>query len=300
MRGKLIVGAVTAATAGMMAAGLWAGAPALAEYKADDAPTVYGLTTDGDLVTFSAANPGETYWIGEIEGLEGDTSLVGIDFRVQNGLLYGVGDAGGVYTFDLPDEQPQATLSRPVPVAKVSQLTVALEGENFGVDFNPAANRLRIVSDTGQNLRHNIDDPSGAPVAGETVADDPLTTPPSEETTTGVSAAAYTNNDLDPSTGTTLFDINTTTDQVLVQSPANRGKLVATGSLLVDAGAVAGMDIYSELAEGRTVNNTGYASLEAGGSRQFYQVSVLTGAATLVGAFPENNQVTEIAVELDN
>ena len=33
-----------------------------------------------------------------------------------------------------------------------------LEGENFGVDFNPAANALRIVSDTGQNLRQPFAD----------------------------------------------------------------------------------------------------------------------------------------------
>jgi hypothetical protein len=34
----------------------------------------------------------------------------------------------------------------------VSQLTVGLMGNAFGVDFNPAANRLRVVSDLGQNL----------------------------------------------------------------------------------------------------------------------------------------------------
>jgi hypothetical protein len=37
---------------------------------------------------------------------------------------------------------------------------VALQGTRFGVDFNPAANRLRVISDLGQNLRHNIDDPA--------------------------------------------------------------------------------------------------------------------------------------------
>ena len=36
----------------------------------------------------------------------------------------------------------------------VSQLTVGLDGYFFGVNFNPAANALRIISNTGQNLRH--------------------------------------------------------------------------------------------------------------------------------------------------
>ncbi|MFB7032705.1 MULTISPECIES: DUF4394 domain-containing protein [unclassified Streptomyces] len=51
---------------------------------------------------------------------------------------------------------------------------MALKGTHFGVDFNPAANRLRVISDTGQNLRHNIDDPA-APKT--TTADGALTNP---------------------------------------------------------------------------------------------------------------------------
>ena len=38
----------------------------------------------------------------------------------------------------------------------MNSLTVPLSGSFFGVDFNPAADRLRIVSDTGQNLAHNV------------------------------------------------------------------------------------------------------------------------------------------------
>ena len=34
----------------------------------------------------------------------------------------------------------------------VNALSVPLMGTSFGVDFNPAADRLRIVSDLGQNL----------------------------------------------------------------------------------------------------------------------------------------------------
>ena len=128
--------------------------------SAEDSPpaparalNVVGLTDDGRLVEFSASPEGGPR-VGAVKGLDGDTRLVGIDYRVQNGKLYGVGDAGGIYTIDRRG-YGQAT--------KVSQLTVALQGTNFGVDFNPAANRLRVISDTGQNLRHNIDDPLGCP-----------------------------------------------------------------------------------------------------------------------------------------
>ena len=48
----------------------------------------------------------------------------------------------------------------------------------------------------------------------------------------GLTGAAYTNNDLNqPSTATTLFDIDTTLDQVVIQSPPGNGILVATGKL---------------------------------------------------------------------
>jgi hypothetical protein len=64
-----------------------------------------------------------------------DASLVGIDFRVQDGQLYGVGDGGGIYTIDTTNAK--ATL--------VSSLTVALDplATSFGVDFNPAAESTR-------------------------------------------------------------------------------------------------------------------------------------------------------------
>ena len=110
---------------------------------------VIGLTDDGRLVSFRARSPERTRHIGYVTGLTGtDTALVGIDFRVQDGKLYGVGNGGGVYTID--PETAEATF--------VNALTVPLAGTVFGVDFNPAADRLRIISDTGQNLAHNVND----------------------------------------------------------------------------------------------------------------------------------------------
>src|SRR5262245_13878574 len=120
-------------------------------------PDVVGLTSDGRLICFKARTPAKAQPIGTISGLTGgDTSLVGIDFRVQDGMLYGVGNAGGVYTIDTTTAA--ATL--------VNTLTAPLTpGTSFGVDFNPAADRLRIVSDAGLNLRHNVN------AGGVTLAD---------------------------------------------------------------------------------------------------------------------------------
>jgi hypothetical protein len=243
---------------------------------------VAGLTDDQTLVTFASDNPTKVRTAGRIRGLAGDRRLVGIDCRVADSKAYGVGDRGGVYTLSLLD----------ATATKVSQLTVPLDGRWFDVDFNPAANRLRILSDRGQNLRHNLDDPTGTPPAGVTVADTPLTTPPATQPTAGVSGAAYYNNDGDPATATTLFTLDPTRDQVAVQSPANAGLLAPTGTLGVDAESDAGFDIHygaQGAADGR-----GLAALKVNGTYRLYRVELLTGRARLVGAFPVRRQVTDL------
>lgn len=245
--------------------------------------TALGLTAEQRLVQFPVNQPSATTSRGTISGLTGDTRLVGIDFRVQNLKLYGVGDRGGVYTVDTGNAR----------AVKVSQLTVALSGTRFGVDFNPAANRLRIVGDTGQNLRHNIDDTTGA--LG-TVVDGTLTNPTVPPTTAqGVTGAAYTNNDLDAATATTLFDIDSLADRVALQSPANSGTLAPTGNLGLNAGPDTGFDIYFSPKE-RT--NRGFATLNNGSGHRLYAIDPLTGAARDLGAFPARRQVTDIALPL--
>ncbi|MET7329550.1 DUF4394 domain-containing protein [Nonomuraea sp. NPDC005650] len=289
MRKQLALAVVVLGAGAVLGAG--PASPAQARHRFDG-PRVAGLTTRGDLVLFDAGDPRDVSRVGRISGLRGDMKVVGIDYRVQNRRLYAVGDKGGVYTLD-----------NRARAAKVSQLTVPLSGTAFGVDFNPAANRLRVISDTGQNLRHNLDDPNGAPAAGTTAGDGALTNPPVPPATagasaTGVTGAGYTNNDLDPATATTLFDVDTTGDQISVQSPANAGNLAPAGRLGVDAATGAGFDVFSRLRGGVTVSNTAYAALKVRGAYRFYTVNALTGDAVLVGTFPMNRQVRDIAVQL--
>ncbi|MGH9894737.1 MAG: DUF4394 domain-containing protein [bacterium] len=256
-----------------------------------------GLTQDGVLMRFTTGSPGSTQDIGFITGLQGgDTSLIGIDFRVQDGLLYGVGTLGGLYIIN-----PQNA------VASFQNYTLspAPQGNFFGVDFNPAANALRVVSDTGQNLRVPfVDNVPQATVNDGTLTYAALPTP---VTATGISAAAYTNNDLVTTTGTTLFDIDTATvppatdpqDVVVIQSPANAGSVVTTGSLGVDAGPQAGFDIFTrKAASGAAKSNSGFASLLVNGRYRLHTIDLLTGRATAVGnAF--DDPVVDIAIRLD-
>ena len=250
-----------------------------------------GLTADGRLLCFPTNSADRAEVVGSVTGLMApDSALIGIDFRVQDGKLYGVGNGGGVYTID--PNTAQATF--------VNQLSVALDplATSFAVDFNPAADRLRILSDQGQNLRHNVN------AGGLTAIDAPLTIAAGANVVTamGVTAAAYTNNDLAASTGTTLYDVATMQDQVVVQSPPNgipggvAANLVPSGSLGVDAGAAAGLDIYTVVVNGVAVDNLGFGVLTVGGASGFYDVNFQTGQATLLDAL--DDQVVDVALPL--
>ncbi|GAA1889730.1 DUF4394 domain-containing protein [Asanoa iriomotensis] len=241
--------------------------------------TAIGRTDHDDLIMFDVNDTGGACTIGTVR-LADDMKLIGIDYRVQNGKLYGVGDQGGVYALSTDDASAE----------KVSQLSVDLDGTYFGVDFNPAADRLRIVSDKGQNLRHNLND-------NTTIKDGNLTYPPSTDAAQGITAAAYTNNDLDPDTATTLFDIDTNLDQAAVQSPANAGSLAPTGKLGVDAAVEAGLDIYSVVRQGRTVYNKAFAVLQVDDHSTLYGVNLLTGQAHEQGGF--HQKVVDISLPLD-
>jgi Domain of unknown function (DUF4394) len=246
--------------------------------------TILGLTDDQRLVYFRECRPGNLYEIGKVYGLQGaDNALVGIDFRVQDGQLYGVGNGGGIYTID--PRTAQASL--------VSQLTVPLEGSSFGVDFNPAADRLRIISDTGQNLAHNVN--PGGTTAVNTVLNYPA--PVNINPALGVTGAAYTNNDLSDTTGTTLFDIDTVLNQAAIQSPPGQGELVAVGSLTVDPDTPVGFDLYTDLQNDVALNNRGFASLIVDRVSGFYRVNILTGQAFLIGTFKDS--VIDIAIPLN-
>jgi hypothetical protein len=252
---------------------------------------VIGLTSDQRLVAFRACKPGKVREIGAVSGLGGgDSALVGIDFRVQDGLLYGVGNGGGVYTLDPTTAQ----------ASFVSQLSVALDGASFGVDFNPVANRLRIVSDSGQNLRHDV-----TLATGGTTQDSALTytaPPTTPVVATGLAGAAYTNNDTTvmgaANSATTLFELDTSLNQLAIQSPPNNGILVATGLLGVDPGSVAGFDVYTWLGpDSMAADNIGLAALSVGGANGLYGIELLTGKASALGALGDS--VVDLAVPLN-
>ncbi len=218
--------------------------------------TVYGINTSNQLVRFNPATPNTVTIVGAITGLQAGENIVGIDFRPANGQLYALGSASRLYTINL---------NNAAATAAGAAGAFTLNGTDFGFDFNPTVDRIRVVSNTGQNLRLNPND-------GTLTATDGTLNPG----TPSVTAAAYTNN-FAGATATTLYDIDTATDTLFIQNPPNNGTLVSVGALGVDASGVNGFDI-----SGR--DGTAYAALTVGGSSQLYTINLTSGAATSAGA----------------
>lgn len=272
------------------ASGPLTNASSVEEFSLKTPLAIVGLTSDGQLVCASDRKPEKARVIGTVSGYASpDTKLIGIDFRAQDGLLYGVGDGGGLYRINTDN----------AALTPIGKLTVAPSGTKFGVDFNPAANALRIVSDNGQNLRQPFGNLGTANPLAATANDSMLSyvAPPAAPVAAmGVVGAAYTNNDVSGITATSLFVLDANLKQVALQSPANTGLLVATGMLGVTP-TDGGFDIYSVLRNNVTVDQRALAVLTVGGVAGLYDISVLTGKASLRGSFIGN--VVDIAAPLN-
>jgi len=217
------------------------------------AAALYGVTNANNLIRFDSATPGTVVNVGAITGLQAGENVLGIDFRPATGELYALGSTSRLYVVNRATGAASA----------VAVLSVTLSGTEFGMDFNPTVDRLRVVSNTGQNLRIN-------PVNGATIVDGVL-----NPGTPNITASAYANN-FNGATTTTLFNIDSTTDQLFIQNPPNNGTQVLVGNLGVNVTETNGFDILSS-------TNTAYAALTVGGNTGLYMINTATGAATSIG-----------------
>lgn len=229
----------------------------------------YALTTGNRLITFNRTSPGTARTAVPISGLAAGESLLGIDFRPANGALYGLTSTARLVTIDLVTGVATigATLA---PTAGDDNPYTALSGTDFGIDFNPVPDRLRVVSNDGQNLRINVD-------TGAVITDGTLNV--SGTAATGVTAVAYTNN-FAAACRTALYYINTTSNTLFTTSDPNAGTLTAVGSTVVpSASGVSAFEIITSDAGA----NTALAALTTASGPILTAVNLTTGAATPVG-----------------
>lgn len=193
-----------------------------------------------------------------ITGLQPGENILGIDFRPLNGQLYALGSSSRIYTLNL---------SNGAAAVVGSQLPTLLEGSDFGFDFNPTVDRIRVVSNTGQNLRLNPND-------GTVSAIDGIINPG----TPTLSAAAYSDS-FAGTTMTSLFVIDHNTDKLYLQSPPNNGTLVEKGALGINITNSNGFDIGSK-------SNKAYLLATVGSETKLYLVDTATGATSVVSNYP--------------
>ncbi len=190
----------------------------------------------------------------KVTGING--ALVGIDVRPADGMLYGLVSDGTVVTIAMDGK---ATMK--------SKLETMLGAGVAGtVDFNPVADRLRVIGSDGMNLRANVDD-------GKVTTDGALKYADSDmhkSEKPNIVAGAYTNS-FKGTKETALYDIDATIGALVKQAPPNDGVLNAVGKLGVKADKAA-FDIASD---GKGGNE---AWLMSGDT--LYSVDLATGKTT--------------------
>lgn len=258
---------LTAAIIGAASAALAAGVGAPSSHAA----TLAALENGKSIVWIDTTSKKVT---GKV-ALDGGATLVGFDVRPADGLLYGVTPDGAIVTVDAKTGKwtKKSQISDPLP-----------KGAEFSVDFNPAADRLRVISSTGMSYRINVED-GKATVDGQLKYAD---TDRSKGRTPKVTAAAYSNS-FAGTKETALYDIDSSIASFLKQAPPNDGILSTIGVLKPKMKGPIAFDIWSDGKGG----NTGY--LLANGS--LFTLDIATGATTLVGKITGlKGKISDIAV----
>lgn len=231
----------------------------LASYATSAGAATVAALEDGNTISWIDTQTAKV--TGSVK-LDGGASLIGLDVRPADGKLYGLALDGTIVTVDPKTGkwQKKSQLSEKLPV-----------GATFSVDFNPVADRLRVIASDGTNLRVNVDD-------GKAVVDGRLKYGEADlgkGKTPRVTAAGYINS-VAGTKETALYDIDGATGWLVKQAPPNDGVLVTVGALGVAADGPLAFDIW---ADGKGANA---AWLLAGG--KLHEVDLKTGAAKAIGA----------------
>lgn len=189
------------------------------------AATLIGLTADNALVRIDSDTRRAA---GAVRITGTDGRVLGIDQRPQDGKLWGVTERGQIVTIDPANGR----------ATQVSRLNTEFQhGGRAVIDFNPVANRLRVMGMSGVNLRVNVE-------TGEAVRDGTLkyaAGSPLAESTPRVTAGAYTNSVAPPAgapamgqpgaPSTALYTIDTLAGTYNLQAPPNDGVQQVRGQM---------------------------------------------------------------------
>lgn len=218
---------------------------------AADGVEVIGLSERGSqIVSFNTANPSDIRMVGAFKGISTDR-MIGIDYRSSDHLLYGVGKSGKIYKIDPGTAQ----------VTKVGQLSIAIEGGYWDIDFNSSGSALRIVTDSRQNLRQafGTSGPTGSTVKEGTVG------------RSNIAGLGYTDANM-------ALGIDAKNRQIVVLDGAS-GKVTNLGPTNV-------FPTISTLSNGIDfLGSDGFATVNLNHYHTLFQVNMSNGTAQMVGQF---------------
>jgi hypothetical protein len=242
-----------------------------------EAALLIGLTTTDALVTFDSETLDAIASNVPITGLASGESLLAIDRRPADGVLYGLGSSSRIYTINTTTGVATAVSATP--------FFPPLSGAAFGFDFDPLTDQIRVVSSNGTNFRLN---PNNGTLAG---SDSPLVYAVGD-TGQGIApqvvGLAYSNN-FNGATVTTLFGIDFNRD-VLVRVGGPNGSPSPNGGELTTIGLTLGVnttDLVGFDIDGLT--GVAFASLTSpiGGTSQLYTINLADGNARLARTIGE-------------
>lgn len=226
---------------------------------------IYGLGSGGQIYSFDTSAPLITSPIGSATAV----GIVDIDFRGANNKLYGMAGSGATSTINTSNGSLTSVFT---------STSIPISGGVSSFDFNPVADRLRVVGGGTNNYRLF---PDGAPMPGGTVVNGMAD---------GIFSVtlldvAYTNPFNNSSTGmTALYSIGS--DGVLYTHPGTGAPQFNTLSAVGALGITIGSDI------GFDIDSSGMGWLVSGTS--LYTVNLATGEASAAGLLGQS--LTSIAV----
>lgn len=257
---------------------------------------IYAVTGSHQLIQFNAGQPQKLLARRSLDGLAPGDRLLGIDYRVAKGQLFGLGASGQLYRID-PATGRAAAVGTPVALPRDG-------ASEWGFDFNPTVDRIRVVNDKGFNLRLHPDTGAIVDAKPEQTGlqlDEPLRYDSGDAHAgkePGIVAAGYsynkddekltTNYALDGRLGTLVHQGSKEGVQPVI-SP-NTGRLFTVGSLGIGSFAHASLDISD-------VSNTAYAAVRQGSISHWYRIDLGSGRATLIGTIAGGEPVVGAAIE---
>ncbi|MBC6698468.1 DUF4394 domain-containing protein [Hymenobacter puniceus] len=255
---------------------------------------LYALNTNNTLISFYSNTPGYILAATPLSGLTAGQTLVGTDFRPNNGQYIGLG-------YDATTTGPNTQLYSIVPATGVAtpvgpaiRLELGGPSDNIGFDFNPTVDRIRVVSTNRADFRLN---PNNGALAA---TDGPLTYAagdPNAGTAPRIGTVGYTNSYVG-STATVLYDIDEALNVLATQNPPNAGTLNTignnTGLALNPANALADLDIFFDQS---TSTNRAFLTANPNGqaTSNLYTLDLGTANPTLVGAIGLGIPVRDVA-----